>query len=268
MRHRGVVVVLAVAVVLLGAVPALAEDQPWLSLSSSVNYSVGDYGTGKDTTIVYIPFTLGVRPLDTLWLRLTVPYIEQTTQNVVMTGGGVTARNEARGKLARPARSTTEAGPGDVLLKVSWAVVEEGPVLPEIAPYVKIKFPTADESRGLGTGEFDETFGVDVSKAFLDKLFGYLALSYTFVGSPPGADLRNSFGWSLGAAYAVLTPLSVFGFLEGATAIARGQADPVDVVVGAEFKLTKVLKLTGSVMRGLTNGAADWGVSGGFALRF
>jgi hypothetical protein len=29
-----------------------------------------------------------------------------------------------------------------------------------------------------------------------------------------------------------------------------------------------VLKLTGSVTRGLTKGAADWGVSGGFALRF
>src|SRR5882762_2717384 len=85
---------------------------------------------------------------------------------------------------------------------------------------------------------------------------------------PPGSDLRDSFGWSIGAAYAVLTPLSVFGFLEGATAIARGQEDPVDLLVGAEFKLTKVLKLTGSVTRGLTKGAADWGVSAGLALRF
>ncbi len=49
-------------------------------------------------------------------------------------------------------------------------VVQEGPVLPEIAPYVKIKFPTADDSRGLGTGEFDETLGVDLSKALFDKL--------------------------------------------------------------------------------------------------
>ena len=266
MRHRGLL--WAITLTLLSAVPALAQDEPRWSLSTSVNYSVGDYGTGKDTTLVYLPFTLGVRPLDRLWLTLTVPYLYQSTQNVVITGGGVAARNEAHGKLARPTRSTTESGLGDVLLKGSYVLIQERDAFPEIAPFVKIKFPTADDSRGLGTGEFDETFGVDGSKQLLEKLFGYLTLSYTVVGSPPGTDLRNSFGWSVGAAYAVLQPLSVFGFLEGSTAIARGQADPVEVRVGAEFKLTKVLKLTGSVTRGLTDGAADWGVSAGLALRF
>lgn len=266
MQHRRLVV--AIALVLLGAVPARAQDEPWRSFSNSVNYSVGDYGTGKDTSLVYIPFTLGVTPLDRLWLTLTVPYIHQTTQNVVITGGGVAARNGAGGKFARPARSTTESGLGDVLLKGSYVLVREQDLIPEIAPYVKIKFPTADEDRGLGTGEFDETVGVDLSKRLIETLFGYLTLSYTFIGDPPGTDFRNSFGWSIGAAYAVMPPLSVFGFLEGSTAIARGQADPVELRVGAEYKLTKALKLTGSVTRGLTDGAADWGVSAGLALRF
>jgi hypothetical protein len=266
MRDRGILV--GVMLMLLGVTQARAEDSPQWSLSTSVNYSVGDYGTGKDTTIVYTPFTLGVSPIDRLWLNVTVPFIHQTTQNVVITGGGVASRKEQKGKLARPATSTAEDGVGDVLLKGSYVVLEEKDLIPEIAPYVKIKFPTADRDRGLGTGEFDETVGVDLSKRLVERLFGYLTLSYTFIGDPPGSDLRDSFGWSLGAAYAVLTPLSVFGFLEGATAIARGQEDPVDLLVGAEFKLTKVLKLTGSVTRGLTKGAADWGVSAGLALRF
>jgi len=62
--------------------------------------------------------------------------------------------------------------------------------------------------------------------------------------------------------------LSVFAFVDGNTAIGRGQADPVELRVGAEYKLFKALKLTGSVTRGLTDGAADWGVSAGLALRF
>ena len=53
----------------------------------------------------------------------------------------------------------------------------------------------------------------------------------------------------------------MFGFLEGSTAIARGQDDPIELRVGAELTLIKALKLTGSVTRGLTDGAADWGVS-------
>jgi len=265
MRYRGIL--LGVVLMLLGVTSALAEDHPRVSLSTSVNYSVGDYGTGKDTTIVYVPFTLGVSPLDRLWLSVTVPFVYQDTQNVIITSGGVASRKEEKGKLARPGRSTTEEGIGDVLLKVSYAILEEKALIPEIAPYVKIKFPTADENRGLGTGEYDETIGVDLSKRLIHGLFGYLSLSYTFIGSPPGSDLRNSFGWSLGPAYA-LGPVSVFGFLEGATAIAPGQEDPLDVRVGAEFGLLPALKLTGAVTRGLSKGSADWGVSAGLALRF
>jgi hypothetical protein len=266
MRARRLLI--AVLLVLLGTTPGLAQDHPWLSLSSSVNYSVGNYGTGKDTTLLYMPFTLGVTPLESFTVSLTVPYVHQTTQNVVITGGGVAPRNETKGKLARPARATTESGLGDVLVKASYVILDERGPIPEIAPYVKIKVPTADRDRGLGTGEFDETIGVDLSKSLLEKLFGYLSASYTFIGSPPGSDLRNSFGWSLGAAYAVFDPVSVFAFLDGATAISRGEDDPLELLVGAEYKLTKVLKLTGSVTRGLSKGSADWSVSAGLGLRF
>jgi len=264
MRH----VVMGVALVLFGAVPALAQDEPRVSLSTSVNYSVGDYGTGKDTTIVYVPFTLGVRPFDRFWLNLTVPFLYQNGQNVVITGGGVASRKGQKGKLAQTTSSTTEEGLGDVLLKASVVLVEERDFIPEITPYLKIKFPTADRDRGLGTGEFDETLGVDVSKRLIGALFGYVTLAYTFIGDPPGTDFRNSFGWSVGAAYAVVQPLSLFAFLDGSTAISRGQADPVELRGGAEFRVTKWLKLTGAVTKGLTDGAADWGVSAGLTLRF
>jgi len=266
MRYRGLM--LAFSLVLLVVTPVLAEDDPRVSLSTSVNYSVGDYGTGKDTTIVYVPFTLGVRPIDQLWLSLTVPYLYQNSQKVVVTGGGVATRKKSTGKFAQPATSTTESGLGDVLFKVSYVLLDEKPLLPEIAPYVKIKFPTADKDRGLGTGEFDETVGVDLSKRLIGPLYGYVTVAYTFIGSPPGTDFRNSFGWSIGAAYALIPSLSFFAFLDGATAIAHGEDDPLELRVGAEFRITKGLKLTGTVTRGLSNGSPDWGISAGLTARF
>ena len=267
MRYGGVV--LGGVFVLVGVMPAMAADDDFrLMFSSSVNYSIGDYGTNKDTTIVYVPFTFGVRPIDTLWINVTVPWIYQNSQNVVVTGGGVATRKKATGKFAQPATATTESGLGDVLLKVSYVLLDEKPFLPEIAPYVKIKFPTADKDRGLGTGEFDETVGVDLSKQLIGPLFGYVTVAYTFVGSPPGADFHNSFGWSVGAAYTLIPSLSFFAFLDGSTAIAPGQADPLELRVGAEYRLIKALKFTGAVTRGLSDGAADWGLSGTLTLRF
>jgi hypothetical protein len=268
-RQRIQLALLGLVLAVVGVPPAVAQDEPRVSFSTSVDYSVGDYGTGKDTTLVYVPFTLGVRPFDRFWLNLTVPYIYQTGQNVVLTGGGVAVKGKkSNGKLTRPATATTESGLGDVLAKASVVLIPEKEFIPEITPYFKVKFPTADKDRGLGTGEFDETLGVDVSKLLVGSLFGYVELSYTFIGEPSGTTLHNTFGWSVGAAYAIAQPFSVFAFIEGATAIAPGQDDPLDIRVGAEYRIIKALKLTGAVTRGLSNGSADWGVSGTLTLRF
>lgn len=262
-------VVLGVVLLVVSAGPAIAEDPRW-SLSTSVNFSRGDYGTGEDTDFLYVPFTLGVRPIDRLTLSLTVPYVRQTTQTVVLTGGGVAVRNDKERKLTtdRPSVTRTEDGLGDILLKGQYVLLQEQPIVPEISPYLKIKFPTADEDRGLGTGEFDETIGVDLSKTFFQRWVAYLTLAYTFIGSPPGTDLDNSFSWSIGAAYLAAQPVTLFAFLEGATAISPGQENPLELRVGAEYKLTRAVKLTGSASVGLSDGSADFGFSAGLAFRF
>ncbi|MBI2207610.1 MAG: transporter [Candidatus Rokubacteria bacterium] len=246
----------------LAVVPAVfAQERPVWSFSTAIEYSSGDYGTGQDTDVLYIPFTAGVG-FDRLGLGVTIPYIRQSSQLVNITGAGVAPRREKRGR-----RNVTddEQGLGDILARGSYLVLRDEGALPEVRPFAKIKFPTADED--LGTGEFDVTFGSDVSKTF-GPLTPYAALSYTFIGEPPGADFDNTFGWTLGAAYAVTTPFSVFAQLEGATAIAAGQDNPLELRVGFDYALTKVVKVSGSIMRGLSDGSADWGIVAGVGLRF
>jgi hypothetical protein len=271
MRNAGIVVGLALALVCSG--PALAEEgESHWRLSTSYNYLKGDYGTGQDTELVYVPVTFGAY-FDPYRLTLTVPYLRQTSQNLVLTGGGVAVNKKKppQSMIGAVAGKRTEDGLGDVLLRASYVLFEERPQqpwLPEVEPYLKIKFPTADKDRGLGTGEFDETIGVDLSKEVWDRTSAYVTLAYTFFGSPRGETLRDSFAGSIGAAYTVFRPLSVYAFLDGATAIAPGQDDPLEVRVGAEYRLAKFVKLTGSAMKGLSDGSADWGFSAGVALRF
>ena len=258
---------LVVLLILAAASPALAAD-PMFSLSSSVNVSRGDYGTGHDSTLVYVPVTLGVTPLERVKVSLTIPYIYQSSGDVVITGGGVAARKGVTKRTHTTSIRESESGLGDILLKGEYVLLKETDVLPEIATSLKIKLPTADKDRGLGTGEFDETVGAGLSKTFMERYTAFVDLFYTFIGSPPGANLDNSFGWDIGAAYQITKPLSVFGSLEGSTAIAPGQADPLELRFGAEYKLTSTFKLTGSVTKGLTDGAADYGFGLGFGWRF
>jgi len=146
----------------------------------------------------------------------------------------------------------TESGLGDVLVKGQYVLLEEQALLPEISgPISKIKFPTADESRGLGTGEFDETVGVDFSKTVFDRLVGYVTLAYTFVGRRRGRTCGTRLGGAgrrlrhHGAVVSLHVPrrLPPHGHL-------AGEADPLEILFGAEYKLTKELKLTGSSGRG------------------
>ena len=142
-RRHARTALFGIVLAIVGVRPAFGQDEPRVSLSTTVDYSVGDYGTGKDTTLVYVPFTLDVRPFDRFWLSVTVPYLYQTGQNVVLTGGGVAVKGKkSNGKLTRPATSTTESGLGDVLAKASLVLVEEKDFIPEITPLSLAKTPS------------------------------------------------------------------------------------------------------------------------------
>src|SRR5881409_1499267 len=142
MRYHCIAISAALVLACISA--AAAEDEPRWSLSSSVNYSVGDYGTGKDTTFIYVPFTLGVKPIDRFTLSLTIPYVHQTGETVVITGGGVAVRKDKQRQLGTATRSqvtSTEDGLGDVLLKGQYVLLEEKSVLPEIGPVPQDQVP-------------------------------------------------------------------------------------------------------------------------------
>jgi hypothetical protein len=90
----------------------------------------------------------------------------------------------------------------------------------------------------------------------------------SFIGSPPGADFDNSFGWSIGAVYAVAPPFSVFAFLDGSTAIRGGPGRPLGTARWRRVPAHQGLEADGLSHEGLSDGSADWGVSAGLALRF
>lgn len=180
--HRSTVgIVLVVVLFLIGegrtgqAVAAEAEGPPRPSpqwrVSATVNYSSGSYGTDSKTNIVYAPMTIRriFRDGD---VSLTIPFISISGTGAVRVVGGVPVRTgSATGTTAAPAgagggrgkgpgdspltSATTDSGLGDLILRGRYYVVEESSILPLVALTGKIKFPTADADRGLGTGEFD-----------------------------------------------------------------------------------------------------------------
>ena len=137
------------------ALPLNADE---FKVSSGVDYSSGDYGGDVDTDILFVPVTFSYS--NAPWkAKVTVPWIQiKGPGNVVGGGDGGVIVNSAS------TETTTESGLGDIWASLAYsveAIPDEWFYMDAVA---KVKFPTADEDRGLGTGEFDYTLQLDFFK--------------------------------------------------------------------------------------------------------
>ena len=76
----------------------------------------------------------------------------------------------------------------------------------------KIKFGTASESQGLGTGKNDYTLELDAYKPVSDHAIGFAGLGYKKMGDPRGTNLRNVWLGSIGVSYKI-NPLTNLGIM-------------------------------------------------------
>lgn len=203
--------VLAPCVSASAAETASAGD-PRLTLSTGFDYSSGDYGQAIDTQILYVPVIAKLK-YDGWTAKLTVPYISITGPGVVIGGNEGATAGTAGAK-------TTESGLGDVVGSLDYAfpVGHRGTTADLTG---KIKFPTADSSRNLGTGEFDYTAQAGLTQEFGD-FFVTGNGGRKFNGSSAKFNLNDVWKYSVGAGYS-FTPATtvglVYDFRQSATAV-------------------------------------------------
>jgi hypothetical protein len=241
-----------------------AVEREHFQLKLSPSYDEGDFGRRETTRTFFFPVTfryLGER----FDVGITGSFIHlEAPRDVVIVEGQAQPTGAARGERE------SVSGIGDLILRGRYYLVDDpGPDswLPTLAPFVKLKIPTADKDRGLGTGEVDGGFGLEFDKTFGGWLvFG--DVSYTFMGDPPGQDFRDRPAASLGLAYYVRSDILVGGLVDWRRALVRGNEDPVELVGLAQFRLTRTVSVTPNVFVGLTEGSPDWGVGVELSWKF
>ena len=154
-------------------------------------YFSGDFGTGIDTSITYLPLVLVVSS-DRQEFRLTVPYLSiHTSEPVVYLNGEVIG--------AAPGGRTSEAGPGDVVVQDEWFVLQGAARRPWVSVIGRVKLPTADDSKGLGSGEADYGAGLGIIQPLGAGWTLLGAWQYVVRGDPPGVDFRDTSWLTAGA---------------------------------------------------------------------
>lgn len=240
----------------LATLPVAAD--PGFSFTTGLDYSTGKYGGTLSTDILYIPFT-GRYEADQYTLKLTVPYLQVTGPgNVVRDVGQIGPASNTR---------TKQSGLGDIVVAGTHDVYDGGTNGTLVDVTAKIKFGTADETKGLGTGKNDYALQTDLYKTLgANTVFG--TLGYKVMGSPAGVTLNNVFYASLGAGHQYSQETSaglILNLQEKASATGSAQQELTAYV---SHKLGKTWKAQAYAVKGFSDGSPDWGAGAMFTAAF
>jgi hypothetical protein len=116
----------------------------------------------------------------------------------------------------RPKVGARATGVGDVEATLTYLARAETHGVPALAFAGEVKFPTARNTL-IGTGKADIAAYLIGSKRW-GQLDTHANVSYTIVGRPAGASLKNIFGFALGAEWGLSEANELFGEILGNTA--------------------------------------------------
>lgn len=193
-------------------------------LSTGIDYTSGDYGGVDDIEDTYIPVTANV-DYGRFGFRLTVPYLS------VRAPSGTVITDPGGQPVPGSGASTTESGLGDITASVTlFDVIYNRDLGIALDITGKVKFATADEDKGLGTGEHDYSVHADLYK-YLDELTLLASAGYKVRGDPSGIDLENVFMGSIGGIYS-FTPETRGGLIYDFRESAFASADSIRELTG------------------------------------
>lgn len=231
-----------------------ANGDAEVSVTTGVDYSKGDYGTGVDTEILVVPASVRVKTGDVRF-SATIPYIRIDGANVVGGDGGPIVVDPNAPAVVRD-------GIGDLTLGVNYGLPEEryGVGLDLGA---RVKLPTAES--GLGTGATDYSVSAELSKT-LGTVTPFVSAGYRFLGDPDGVELNNAIFGSAGAsvAFGKSVLLASYDYREATSELTE---DSQELFGAFSMPFTDRLNFTVYGSKGLSEGAPDFGLGAMITLR-
>jgi hypothetical protein len=253
-KQREWAVLLALALCVGAARAADGE----LSLGAGLHYSTGTYGTSTRTDIVSIPL-LARYDTGPWTFRLTVPYlIIDGPSNVIPGLGDVNNKGTTRGR-GRGGVNEQVSGLGDTVGSATYTAYYDRSSMLGLDLTGRVKLPTGDEDKGLGTGSIDESVQADLYKTW-DRVTLFGDVGYTFFGHSDVYQLQNAANYGVGFSTKMNATDSVGLSLDARQAVTPGGPPQRELTAFWNRHVEKQGRLQAYVLFGLANGSPDWGV--------
>ena len=238
-------------IMLQSATSAAQDNDPLITLSVGTEFTSGTFGGDVDIEDFYVPVT-AVVDFRNIAFRLTVPYLSVYAPEGTIIGPDGEL-------LPGSGEMTTESGLGDVVGSVTFFDVIYSRRLGLAMDLTgKVKFGTADETKGLGTGENDYTVQADFLK-FFDQFTWLGSVAYRFRGDTADVVLNDVLMASLGGIYRFTPRVSAGLFLDYRESAIAGNDSIQEMSGFVSRDVGENWRLQLYALTGFTDSSPDWG---------
>lgn len=244
-------VIVITAVTFTPSLQAMDLPSNHVLISTGMDFSTGKYGAEESTDMLYIPliFKYGT---DKWSSGLTIPYISLESSGDVVIGP------DGRPVPIPGGDATSESGLGDITGSFTWFAYPGNETLPIVDVTGRIKFPTANEDKGLGTGELDWALETDLIKPLQNHSL-FFTLGYKIFGDTDEVKINNVFYGSIGDAYRINKSTSLGAFYDIREATSDFTEGMNELTGYVSHRLTPKWKIMGYLVKGFSDGSPDVG---------
>jgi hypothetical protein len=255
---------------------AATTDSGRFSLSAGADYSSGKYGTDTTTDIWSVPVAAAYQT-DRWTFKLTVPYINISGAGNVIPGvgkvnnGNPKGRGRGNGGGTTPAPGTAASGSasglGDITASAGYELFGSADRTFGLDLTGKVKFGTADENKGLGTGKNDYGLSLDTYKVSGDwTAFG--GVGWMKYGSSQYIKLKNGFNANIGADYKLGASDNIGAYYYYRERIADTGAAQSEIAAYWNHKFNDSLRVQAYALAGFADGSPDYGAGASLKYSF
>ncbi|MBK8856284.1 MAG: hypothetical protein IPN11_00940 [Opitutaceae bacterium] len=239
--------------------PVSALPSAQIVISGGFDYSRGDYGFATDTEVLAVPLNLSYET-ETWTFRVSQPWLR-----IKGPAGVVVTRAPFGSTAARPV-SSTESGMGDIMAGATYRFSPSVDGF-NVALTGRVKFGTADEAEGLGSGETDYYTQIDFSRAF-GATVPFFSAGYRFLGRSNLYPLRDGAYLSGGVIRRLSGPTQIGLAVDWRQQVVDGGDHGCEVTGFVMHRLDERWSLQGYALAGLTDASPDVGFGGLLSYHF
>lgn len=230
-----------------------------LALTSGFDYSTGDYGYPWDTDIFSVPL-IATYGFDRWTFRASTAFL---TIEGPADASGLPARSvPASARLP----DATDSGPGDLFVGATY----QFDPLPNNWSWdatAKVKLPTADEDKGLGTGEMDLYVQADFYRE-MGAFMPFATAGVRFLGDNQRYRMKSGLYLSLGSTYTLTAQSRIGASLDWRQrAIERGD-HAAELTIFGTHKIDNHWKGQVYVLKGFSDASPDFGFGANVTYTF